>query len=152
MVLEIIQSYPLSSLLVSTFLITLALTLVYKFFSDQKEIKASKDKIKELQDRMKAEKDAEKVMALQKEMLEVNMNHLRHSMKPLMITFLPLLLIFWWLRTTFTPFGILIPWNISVPGFCWAFRGLCDGAGWFLVYVFSSFFFSMTLRKWLEVH
>ena len=152
MVLAIIQSYPLISLLVSTFVITFGLTLVYKFFSDQKEIKSSKDKIKELQERMKAEKDAEKVMVLQKEMLEVNMIHLRHSMKPLLITFIPLLLVFWWLKVTFLPFGVFIPWSISTPGFCWMLPGFCDGAGWFLIYIFFSFFCSMGLRKVLGVH
>lgn len=152
MALAIIQSYPLTSLLVSSFLITLGLTLVYKFASDQKEIKASKEKIKELQEKMKLEKDAEKTMVLQKEMLEVNMKHLQHSMKPLLITFLPLLVVFWWLRVTFVQFGVLIPWNFNIPVFCSVLHGLCDGAGWFLVYILSSFFYSLGLRKLLGVH
>jgi len=152
MVFTLIQNYPLLSLVILSFIITLGLTLIYKYFSDQKEIKASKDKIKELQEKIKGEKDAEKLMAYQKEMLEVNMKHMRHSMKPMLLTFIPLIFIFMWLRNTYTPFGVLLPWNFYIPGFCWLLAGLCDGAGWFLVYLFSSFAFSLSLRKILKVH
>lgn len=152
MAIAIIESYPLASLLVASFFITLVLTITYKLFSDQKEIKSSKDKIKELQTQIKEEKDQEKVMVLQKEMLQVNMNHLRHSMKPLMITFLPLILVFWWLRVTFMPFGNLIDYTLTTPGVCFALKGVCDGAGWFLIYVFSSFIFNLSLRKIMGVH
>ncbi|MFC1685655.1 EMC3/TMCO1 family protein [Nanoarchaeota archaeon] len=151
MVIGIIETYPLWSLLVLSFLITLGLTLSYKKFSNQKEIKASKARIKELQNQIKEEKDQEKVMALQKDMLQINMEHLKHSMKPMMVTFLPLILIFWWLRTTFIPFGVLIDYNWGIPGFCFIFKGICDGAGWFVVYIFSSMFFNITLRKVLKV-
>ena len=152
MAIGIIENYPLESLLVISFLITLALTLSYKAFSDQKEIKASKEKIKELQVSIKEEKDAEKAMALQKEMLEVNMKHLKHSMKPLIITFLPLILIFWGLRIVYLPLGNLIDYNWTIPGFCFVLKGVCNGAGWFVVYAFSSFVFNMSLRKLLGVH
>lgn len=152
MVLPIIQNYPLVSLLVISLFITLFLTLVYKFFSNQEEIKRSKEKLKELQERTKIEKDPEKLMAIQKEMLQLNMEHLRHNMKPLIITTLPILFIFWWLRTTFVQFGILIPWNVSFPGSKFILPGLWDGAGWFLVYVLSSIVYSLILRKMLDVH
>lgn len=152
MTIAIIESYPLASLLVLSFLITLVLTITYKLFSNQIEIKASKDKIKELQVRIKEEKDQEKVMVLQKEMLQVNMEHLKHSMRPLMITFLPLILVFWWLRVTFMPLGNLIDYTLTTPGLCFALKGVCDGAGWFLVYIVSSFVFNLSLRKILGVH
>lgn len=152
MALQIIQTYPLGSLIVISFFITLVLTLVYKIFSDQEEIKASKDKMKDLNAKMKAEKDQEKIMAMQKELMQINMSHLKHSMKPMLITFLPLILIFWWLRLTFIPFGNLIEYNLGIPGFCFVLRGICDGAGWFLVYVFSSIIFNFSLRKAMGVH
>jgi len=152
MTIGIIENYPLVSLLVISFIITLVLTLTYKLFSDQEEIKSSKEKIKNLQTQIKEEKDQEKVMVLQKEMLQINMGHLKHSMKPLLITFLPLIAVFWWLRLTFTPFGNLIDYSWDVPIFCSIFGGICDGMGWFLVYVFSSFIFNMILRKILKVH
>ncbi len=152
MAIVLIENYPLISLLVISFIITLVLTLVYKHFSNQEEIKKSKDKMKELQGKIKEEKDPDKIMAMQKEMLETNMEHLRHNMKPLLITFLPLIAVFWWLRTTFVPFGILIPYNVTFPGSGFLLPGLWDGAGWFLVYVFSSFIYSISLRKLLDVH
>ncbi len=152
MAIGIIESYPLWSLLVLSFVITLSLTISYKLFSDQAEIKSSKEKIKEFQVKIKEEKDQEKVMALQKEMLQINMNHMKHSMKPLLITFVPLIAIFWWLRLTFVPFGNLWDYNVAIPGVCFVFRGFCDGAGWFVVYVVSSFVFNIGLRKIMDVH
>lgn len=152
MAIGIIENYPLWSLLGLSFLITLALTISYKIFSNQTEIKNTKEKIKDLQTKIKEEKDQEKVMAMQKEMLQVNMEHLKHSMKPLMITFLPLILVFWGLRVTFMPLGNLIDYNIAIPGFCYVLKGLCDGAGWFVVYIFSSFVFNISLRKLFKVH
>ena len=153
MAIQLITDYPLATLTVLSVILTFFLTLAYKFFSDQKEIKSSKERIKELQDKMKHEKDSEKVMAYQKEMLEVNMKHMRHSMRPMLITFLPLIFIFMWLRNTYMPLGVMIPWNFYVPVVCWGFlKGLCDGAGWFLVYFFTSFASNMLFRKLLKVH
>ncbi len=152
MAIALIESYPLVSLLVVSFFITLFLTLIYKHFSNQEEIKRSKEKLKEMQAKIKEEKDPEKVMALQKEMLQINMAQFQHNMKPLLITFLPLILVFWWLRTTYVQFGVLIPYNVTFPGSSFLLPGLWDGAGWFIVYVFSSFIYSMVLRKIMDVH
>ena len=153
MAIQLINDYPLATLVALSLILTFVLTLAYKFFSDQKEIKASKERIKELQEKMKQEKDSEKAMAYQKEMLEANMKHMRHSMRPMLITFLPLIFIFMWMRKIYLPLGVLVPWNFYVPGLCWGFlKGLCDGAGWFLVYFITSFASNMIFRKLLKVH
>jgi len=152
MTIGLIANYPLASLVVISFILTVLLTLSYKVFSNQKEIKETKEKIKDLQKRAKAEKDKEKAMALQKEMMQVNMEHMKHNMKPLLITFLPLILIFWWLRVTYLPYGNLIDYSADIPMVCFVFRGFCDGLGWFLVYVITSIIFNQLLRKIMKVH
>ena len=153
--LQLIQDYPLESLLVLSFIATLIFTLVYKFFSNQESIKISKEKTKELQGRIKNEKDPDKIMEINKEMLEASMGNLRHSMKPMLIT-LPLAIAFLaFLRAAFLPAGVLIPWDFKIPLICANLspvKGLCDGAGWLVVYALSSLVFSIIIRKVLKIH
>ncbi len=52
----LISYNPLYALLLISFLITLVITLVYKFFTNQKELKRVKEESKELRNRMKENK------------------------------------------------------------------------------------------------
>ena len=149
---SIIQAYPLLSITLLSFLITLVLTLLYKKFSDQEGIKNAKARTKELQEKMKNEKDQTKIMELQKEMLALSAEQMRYSMKPMLITFLPLIAVFAGLRALFSNVGDIIPWSFNIPGFCRVLPGVCNGAGWFLCYVIFSMIFSIILRKVFKVH
>lgn len=149
---QIIPAYPLASIAILSFLITLALTLLYKRFSNQEGIKSSKERAKMLQEKIKSEKDQTKTIGMQKEMLEISMEQMRYNMKPMLITFLPLIGIFAGLRYLYSNVGVIIPWRFSIPGLCKILPGLCDGAGWFLSYVIFSMVFSIILRKLLKVH
>ena len=149
---DLVHTYPLISMIIFSFLITLAMTLTYKKFSNQEELKAGKEKTKELQTKMKGEKDQTKLMQYQKEMLELSMNQMRHSMKPMLITFLPIIGIFAGLRYLYTGVPNLVNWSINVPLLCKMLPGICNGAGWFLSYVILSMIFSITIRKVLKVH
>ena len=148
----IVHSYPLLSMIVLSFLITLGMTLAYKRFSNQEELKRSKERTKELQAKMKAEKDQAKLMGYQKEMLEISMSQMKHSMKPMLITFLPLIAIFAGLKYLYAGVGNLMNWSFGLPIFCNLLPGVCNGAGWFLSYIIFSMAFSIVLRKILKVH
>ena len=139
------QAMPLLSIIIFSFVITLALTFVYKFLTKQEDIKNLKARVKELQQQMKEEKDQNKLMDLQKEMMKLSMEQMKHTMKPMLFTFLPLILVFMALRKLYVGTGYLIPWNVNLPI-------VGTGAGWFLSYVIFSFAFSMILRKILKVH
>lgn len=116
--------------------ITLLTTIVYKYATDQKAIKAIRDELKEIQTQMKTEKDnPEKVMQLQKTMWAKNMESMKHNFKPMLITFLPIVIIFNWMRITFAPFGDLL----------WTF-------GWFGTYFVITLVLSFALRKLLKVY
>ena len=49
--LSVVHSYPLISMIVLSFFITLFMTLTYKYFSNQAELKNAKERTKELQKR-----------------------------------------------------------------------------------------------------
>jgi len=121
-----------------SFLLTLVMTLFYKFLTDQKLMKELKDEMKVIQQEMKDLKDhPEKVMETQKKYWEKNMKYLLQSLKPTLITFIPILLIFEWMRRYYSDLG-----NPDV----------LFGLGWIWIYIFSSILLSIALRKILKVH
>jgi uncharacterized membrane protein (DUF106 family) len=136
---------PLLSIIIFSFIITLALTFFYKILTKQEELKALKERTKKLQEEMKNEKDQNKLMDLQKEMLKLSAEQMKHSMKPMLFTFLPLILVFMTLRGLYSGVGDIVAWGADLPI-------VHTGAGWFLSYVFFSFIFSIVLRKLMKVH
>lgn len=129
---EIIASNPKLGIISVSFLVTLVMTLVTKFFTDQKRMKEIKDMQKKHQERMKEHKgNLDKQKEIQKEIMDLSMEMMRHSFKPLIITLLPIIFIFWWLKEAFT--------------------GTAIASTWIWWYIGSSIFFSILLRKFLDV-
>lgn len=90
---------PFIAILIIAFVITLAITLVYKYATDQNRMKHLKQKVKEYQEKMKkARNDPEKMMKLQKEAMKYNGELMKHSFKPTLYTLIPILIIFGWLN------------------------------------------------------
>ncbi len=93
---------PLVGILVLSFIISLIIVLVYKWMTDQGEMKQLKEQLKDYQKKMKTLKDdPQKMMQTQKEAMNVNMKYMGKSMKPTIITFIPILLIFGWMNAHF---------------------------------------------------
>ena len=90
---------PFWGILVISFIISVIIVLVYKFFTNQKVMKELKDETKALQKQMKELKDdPKKAMEVQKKAMQTNMQYMMKSMKPTLITFIPIILIFGWLQ------------------------------------------------------
>ncbi|MFH1849576.1 MAG: EMC3/TMCO1 family protein [archaeon] len=90
---------PLASITIIALGISILITLVYRWMTDQDLMKSLKDEMKKLQKEMKELKhDPKKMMAVQKQAMEKNMKYMMHSMKPTLITFLPIIIIFGWLN------------------------------------------------------
>jgi uncharacterized membrane protein (DUF106 family) len=90
---------PVVAILIIAFAISLIITLVYKYMTDQTMMKDLKMRQKEFQKKMKAlKKEPEKMMAVQKQAMQVNMQYMKQSFKPTIITFLPIIIIFGWLN------------------------------------------------------
>lgn len=88
------------AMLIITLVLSLLITLIYKYVTNQVMMKELKGDIKKLQQQSKEHrKNPEKMMKLQKEMMDKNMVLMKHSFKPTLITFLPMILIMGWLQS-----------------------------------------------------
>lgn len=95
----LIDISPFWGILIMAFVITLIITLAYKFFTNQDEMKRLKDEQKEYQKQMKSMKDKpEEMMKVQKEAMKKNMEYMKHSLRATLITFIPIILIFGWMN------------------------------------------------------
>ncbi len=90
---------PFWAIFLIALLITLVITLVYKYATDQEHMKRLKEKVKQHQERLKKLRDnPEKMMREQQKMMKVNMELMKHSFKPTLYTFLPIIIVFGWLN------------------------------------------------------
>ena len=89
---------PFWGLVILAFLISLIITLVYKYATNQNEMKRLKERQKEYQKRMKTlRSEPEQMMKVQKEAMGANMEYMKHSFKAMIYTFIPIILIFGWM-------------------------------------------------------
>jgi uncharacterized membrane protein (DUF106 family) len=90
---------PMWALILVSFLLTLIVTLIYKFVTNQELLGKLKKDLKKLQKDMKELKDhPQKMMKKQKEMWAKNMEYMRHSsFKSMLFTIIPVLIVFGWL-------------------------------------------------------
>jgi uncharacterized membrane protein (DUF106 family) len=84
-------------LIISAF-ITIIVTVVYKYTTNQREMKQIKDDLKKYQKEMRETKDTKKLMATQKKALDLNMKYMKSSFKSTLYTFIPIIIIFAWLN------------------------------------------------------
>lgn len=86
------------ALLIVSIVLSVAITFIYKFMTNQEEMKDLKEKTKFYQKEMKKEKaNPKKMMKLQKEAMSINGKYMMKSMRPTLVTFLPVIIIFGWL-------------------------------------------------------
>ena len=108
---QIIQTYPIWSIITISLLVTLFTTLVTHFVQDKKIMKEIKERQKWIREEMKKYKDnAEKMAELNKLMVKDLPIQMKQAFKPLMITLIPLLILFVWLRGTFEATTIVKTW------------------------------------------
>ena len=132
MINELMISYPKESVIIVSVAITLIMTLVSKYLTNQDRMRELKDVQKACQIKLKENKDNAKKMAeLQKQILECNMELMKHSMKPLLFTFIPLILLIGWLK------GVYVETEIA--------------SSWLWWYIGSGIFSSLIFRRLLKV-
>ncbi len=132
-----IEWSPLGGLVLISFILTLLVTLVYKYMTDQELLKSIKEEMKEIRKEMKEfREDPQKMMELQKRSMEKSMVQMKNTFKPMLITFIPLIMVFGWLREVYAVTEV-------------SFLGM---SSWLLIYIIFSVIFSITIRKFLRVH
>lgn len=101
MISEILASLlgmPLVALTIITILLSLVMTLVYKWMTDQTQMKLLREDLKKYQKQVKENKDnTDKLLDLQKKVMDINLQYMMQSLKPMAVTMLPVLLVFSWL-------------------------------------------------------
>ena len=124
------------ALILISFIITLIITLIYKYTTNQKMLKETKEELKEMQKELKGLKDnPPKMMEKQKQLMEKNMKMMIHGFKPMLFTFLPIIVMFSWLKNVYDPLGKIM-----------------FGLSWIWIYIIFSIIFSMVVRKLLKVY
>jgi len=80
--------------------LTILITVIYKFTTDQDVMKSLKAEMKKSQTEMKKHKDdPQKMMKMQKKAMEKNMEYMKHSFKSTLFTMLPIIIIFGYLNS-----------------------------------------------------
>ncbi len=134
---------PIYDIYILTLIISLFITLVNKYMSDQKKIKALRAELKILQKKMRKEmaKDPKKAQIMQKEIMKKNFENMKYAFNPkiMLITMVPLMFIFISVRQFYSPFGDIL--NVF---------GLTT-FGWLGTYIIFSIINSMILKKVLDV-
>lgn len=119
------------------FIITLLITLVQKYTTDQEALKQIREDGKKAQEEMKQYRDdPKKMMEIQKKQLENMPKSFDLTMKPLIYTAIPIILLFRW----FADYKPLITYK---------FLGFL---GWIWAYLIISLIMSLIIRKILKVY
>jgi len=88
------------AVIILSFLISLIITLVYKYTTDQNLMKQLKDEMKELQKELKGLRGSpERAMQVQKKLMQINGKYMMQSMKSTLYSFIPIILIFGWMNS-----------------------------------------------------
>ncbi len=89
---------PALVIVLVSLLVSLLITFVYKWMTNQDEMKRLKEQQKEYQKRMKGlRSNPDEMMKVQKEAMKANMDYMKQSFKPTLVTMLPIILIFTWM-------------------------------------------------------
>ncbi|MFH1174694.1 MAG: EMC3/TMCO1 family protein [archaeon] len=119
---------PWLSILLVSIVITFLTTLLYKYTTNQTEIKALRDKQKKFNKEIRevSKKDPKKAMQLQKKGMDITMQLMRHSFnwKSMLYPLIPFLLIFGWFNAHYsylpltpnTPFDVTVLFNDGATG------------------------------------
>jgi uncharacterized membrane protein (DUF106 family) len=109
---------PASAIAIISLLVSIISVLVYKFATNQEQMKYLKGEQQKLQKEMRTLRDSpEKMMKLQKVAMEKNMEYMKHSLKASLYTLIPMLLIFGWLNTHYAFYPLESGQSFNVTAF-----------------------------------
>jgi len=90
------------AVIILSFLISLIITIVYKYTTNQDLMKQLKGEMKEFQREVKElKKEPDRAMAVQKKSMQTNMKYMMLSMKSTLYSILPIIIIFSWMSANF---------------------------------------------------
>jgi uncharacterized membrane protein (DUF106 family) len=90
---------PFWAIAIVSLLLSILITVIYKFTTNQKALKSIKDETKAIQADMKtAQGDMQKMTELNQRLLKITGDQMKHTLRSYIFTFLPVILIFGWLQ------------------------------------------------------
>ena len=109
-IFDFILSFPpVATIFLISLAISLAVTVIYKFTTNQKLMKRLQSEMKSLRDEIKNIKDPSKAASLNKRLMEKTMQQIMHSMRSTLLTVVPIFLIFAWMNAS-------LAYSQAVPG------------------------------------
>lgn len=109
---------PFYAILIISFVVSIFVTLIYKFTTDQDKMKHMKQQMKKYQKEMKKlQSEPDKMMKVQKKAMQTNMEYMKMSMKSTIFTIIPIILIFGWLKASLGFYPILPGEEFNVTAF-----------------------------------
>jgi uncharacterized membrane protein (DUF106 family) len=137
---EVFGLKPVYAIFAISVILSIFVTLVYKFATDQVVMRELKKELKKHQVQMKEHRsDSVKISEISKKSMDVNMKYMKQTMKPMLITMIPFFAIFQWMRGIF---GEIIIFNLPM----WPHT-----LGWLGTYIIFSMIFTTVFRKLLNV-
>lgn len=98
----VLNFHPFVAIFILATVVTLISNLIYKFTTNQREMKDLKQRIEKFRKEIKDSRDnPKKMMKLNQEAMTVNMEYMKRSLKPMLFTFLPIIIIFTWMNGNF---------------------------------------------------
>ncbi|MEK6949342.1 MAG: EMC3/TMCO1 family protein [Nanoarchaeota archaeon] len=92
----------LLAVIILSFLISLLVTVVYKFTTDQNLMRDLKQEMKDFQKQIKElRNEPQKAREAQKKAMQTNLKYMSHSMKSTLYSILPIIIIFSWMDANF---------------------------------------------------
>ncbi|MBI2133251.1 DUF106 domain-containing protein [Candidatus Woesearchaeota archaeon] len=91
---------PLPTITIISLLVSIIVTLVYKYATDQNRLSAIKKESEQLRRDLKNAKDTGAMAEINKQLIEKTMEQFRASMKPMLITMIPALIILGWMQSS----------------------------------------------------
>jgi uncharacterized membrane protein (DUF106 family) len=109
---------PFWTIVIISLFVSVFTTIIYKYTTNQENLRALKADMKRLQKKAKAyskEGKADKAMQTQKDMMKLNGQYFKSSMRSTLYTFLPLIIFFGWLAAhlAFAPLAPGLDFSIT---------------------------------------
>lgn len=112
-IVELLQLYPRTSIILLSVLVSLFITIIQFFFLNKDRLREIKARQKDLQKQMSEHRKAgnhDKVLELNKELTPLIMETFKHSLKPTIITMIPILIFFAFIRGVYVDTAIAGSW------------------------------------------
>ncbi len=124
--------------------VTIVITLFYKYMVDQNKMRELKTKVKELQKKQKEvpKGNTEELNKLLSEMLSLQNQQMKLNLKPMIPTLLIAVAVFPWMGSVFTGPMVILPFALPFFG---------NDFGWLMWYIILSIPMSIVFRKILGV-